>query len=406
MPTGFGHDIRVTPSRLEQPLGNQTQFTDKVLDILEVDSSAVEAARHSVEQAQQGTVLDHLLAAGAVSELVLLEAMSQATELAPADPADYSRIELGAFKLIDAPTIQEHRLVPFRRDQQTLGVFVVEPLDEQIARTISERHDIVLTQFIWPQARYLEAGYALSGDILPEWVADFMGQTDHRVSFEGNPAPPIEPGAGADWSEPMLGAGLSESTAGLSEPTGPKNLSESSKAFQMGAGWTREQMRSFVQQCYDRDALLEALLGYGGRWLDSRMVLVLSGGAAQPYLVEGWSELPDKFRDLDALRQIRVPVPEDSPLFDPEQVGSVKADKPEEVGLGKLFVELTLFPPDKLMVQTVRIGTRPSMAILGEPCSDADNPPPVKLLECGQSGGRATRRDRTARQGRSPAAGR
>ncbi len=150
----------------------------------------------------------------------------------------------------------------------------------------------------------------------------------------------------------------------------------------LGRGWSTSQTVDFIEQCFDRDTLLNVLLGFAENWLENRMVLVLGNGSAKPYLIDGWSELSDEYRDLDTLRSIQIEVPEDASLFDPEQVGYTLAERPEEVGLGQLFVELTLFPPERLLVQTVLLGSRPSMALIGEPHQDASLPAvePLELV--------------------------
>ncbi|MFP4597947.1 MAG: HEAT repeat domain-containing protein [Persicimonas sp.] len=148
----------------------------------------------------------------------------------------------------------------------------------------------------------------------------------------------------------------------------------------LGRGWSTSQTVDFIERCFDRDTLLQVLLGFAEKWIKNRMVLVLGNGHAKPYLIDGWSELSEEFRDLDTLRGIQIEVPGEANIFDPEQVGHTLAERPEEVGLGQLFVELTLFPPDRLLVQTVLLGSRPSMAIIGEPRQD-DSLPPVEPLE-------------------------
>lgn len=134
----------------------------------------------------------------------------------------------------------------------------------------------------------------------------------------------------------------------------------------LGAGWSRDQALEFIAHCYDRDALLHTLLGFSTRWMAHRMILVLGNQQAQPYLLQGWPGLDSRFADPEVLRQIRVSLPADAPFFQAEQADRTYTARPEDVALGTLFVELCLFPPERLFIQSILIGKRPAMTLLGE----------------------------------------
>lgn len=135
---------------------------------------------------------------------------------------------------------------------------------------------------------------------------------------------------------------------------------------QLGVGWTGEQALEFIANCYDRDALLHTLLGFSERWMAHRIILLLGNQQAQPYLLRGWLGLDARFEEPEVLRQIRVALPADAPFFAPEEAERAFVARPEDVSLGRLFVELCLFPPEELIVQSILIGKRPAMTLLGE----------------------------------------
>ncbi|WP_168210630.1 GspE/PulE/PilB domain-containing protein [Persicimonas caeni] len=313
-------------------------MTESLLDNIEIDPERVQRARQRAQDLDSD-VVSQLLVAGDLAEKELLEALSEQTGLPAADPTDYTQVDRDAFETLDADLIRQHCIIPFRKHRRSLAVFVVEPLDQELLENIADEHSVTLSQFVWPRLRFTEALHTLLGDAADGWLANFMSETNRRVSFGG----------------------------GVSSTGEHTEIDLDS----LGVGWSREDTLEFLRNCYDRDALLHALLGFSSKWLDNRMVLVLGHERAQPYLVAGWPELSDDFRDIQTLRRVNIDVPPDAVLFDANHVGHSMAEMPEDVGLGQLFVELTLFPPDNLLVQTVRIGSRPSMAVIGEPRSDS-----------------------------------
>lgn len=324
-------------------MGSETHLSDSVIDILQLPADAARQARERAEDEGIDPV-DALLVEQLVDEADLLEALGEATGANAADPSDYDQIEREAFEALSLDDIRRLRVIPFRKHRHSLALFVVDPLDEDEVAALADEYSVSISQFVWPRLRFVEACHNLLGDGAEAWLEEFIDATERRVAF------------GDD-------AAVDEATE-TEAPEGGVDLDA------LGVGWSHQQTIDFIEHCYDRDGLLYALLGFAGRWFDNRMILVLGYERAQPYLVEGWPELSEDYRDLSTLRRVKVDIPADAVVFDREHIGHSVAEMPEEVGLGQLFVELTIFPPDKLVVQTVLIGNRPSMAVLGEPRSD------------------------------------
>ncbi len=312
-------------------------MTDDTIAALDLAAARVQEARSRAGD-NGSDLIGQLLADDTIDEDHLLAALAEVTGISAADPDEYGRIERDAFETVSAEDVRAHQMIPFRKHRHSLAVFVVEPLTQQAVDELADTYSVSISQFIWPKLRFQEAAHTLLGDDLPEWMEPFVTQTSRRVSFAND-------GDEADAD--------SEVDLDL-----------------LGEGWSREQTLEFIAHCFDRDALLHALMGFAGRWLANRMILVLGYERAQPYLISGWPELSEDYRDLATLRRVKIDIPPDAVVFDPDHIGHSIAEMPEEVGLGHLFVELTLFPPDRLVVQTVRIGQRPSMAVLGEPRGD------------------------------------
>jgi hypothetical protein len=329
-------------------------LTDSLLDAFQLDATAVETARDRTEMFG-GDVFGQLLNLGSVTEDRLLEHLSETTGLSAADRGDYAHIDRAAFESLDEQVLRENTIIPFRKHRRSLAVFVVDPLDSQTVEALSESYGVTISQFVWPRIRYEEALHSLLDDPLAEWLQPFLTQTSFKIGFAGDSS--ASDALESDESVP-------QSTDGR---IGSEESSSAIDLDALGVGWSRAQTLDFLSRCFDRDALLYTLLGFSAKWLEDRMVLVLGHERAQPYLIAGWPGLSEDLRDLQTLRRVKVDVPADAILFDEDQIGHSTAEMPEDVGLGQLFVELTLFPPDNLLIQTVRIGSRPSMAVIGEP---------------------------------------
>lgn len=311
-----------------------------------------------------GDLASQLLMMDAVDERSLLDALAEVRDVAAADPDEYDRIDADALASIERPLLLEYSIIPFQKHRRNLGIFVVEPLDDTTVAKLSETYGVRISQFIWPRVRYHQTLSALLDKPLPDWAQDFDDGVD--LSF----AEDLSMSAGGEAlsgnSSPAIGRPVSE----------PHVQPDEIDFGELGVGWSRDQVLAFVEGCFNRDAILHALLGYAQWWMEHRMIIVLGKDSIQPYLIDGWDELPDEFRNVERLRQLRVPVDPSAAIFDQDQVGHFLADKPEDVGLGDLFVELTLFPPDRLLNQSIRIGNRPYMLLVGEPRTDLPDVPP------------------------------
>lgn len=155
----------------------------------------------------------------------------------------------------------------------------------------------------------------------------------------------------------------------------------------LGVRWSLKQTIKFVEQCYDRDTLIDTLFGFSERWLSNRMVLVLGNQQAKLYQIRGWPELDEQFRDPETIRNIRIDLPPDAALFNQEYADLAMAKRPEDIGLGQLFVKLTLFPPEQILFQIVQIGARPAMVLIGEPLESVRADLHKELPACAQAVG-------------------
>ncbi len=348
---------------------DETPLKRELLDKGLVDEDMLNAATDRVS-VYGGDLASQLLITDAVDERSLLDALAAVRDVAAANPDEYNRIDEDALAVIERPLLLEYSIIPFQKHRRNLGIFVVEPLDDTTVAELSETHGVRISQFIWPRVRYHQTLAALLDKPLPDWAQDFDDGVD--LSFA------------EDLSIPQGGEALSgNSSPAIGRPVSVPHVQPDEIDFaELGVGWSRDQVLEFVESCFNRDAILHALLGYADWWMAHRMLIVLGKDSIQPYLIAGWDELPDEFQKVERLRQLRIPVDPSAAIFDQDQVGHFLADKPEDVGLGDLFVELTLFPPDRLLNQSIKIGNRPYMLLVGEPRTHLpDVPPGIGRLE-------------------------
>ena len=70
-----------------------------------------------------------------------------------ADPDDYGHVDRDAFETLDEELVREHRIVPYQKHRRSLAVFVVDPLDEELADEIASEYGVKLSQAVWPEFR-------------------------------------------------------------------------------------------------------------------------------------------------------------------------------------------------------------------------------------------------------------
>ena len=119
--------------------------------------------------------------------------------------------------------------------------------------------------------------------------------------------------------------------------------------------WALEDVIEFVEACYDRDTILDVLMGYSAHWFPSRMILIVGRAWVQLFATTAFNLPSEIARD-----QRRADVDDDAPAINDE----VSTGTAGEVGLGQLFTQLDLGDP---LVRTigVKIGARVAIVLVG-----------------------------------------
>jgi hypothetical protein len=135
----------------------------------------------------------------------------------------------------------------------------------------------------------------------------------------------------------------------------------------LGVNWTDVEVAAFITSCYDRDALLNVLLGYGARWLEGRLVCVVSKSSVQPFLARGWSSWGTDEETTEEFAQVSVPVKGSVTLRAVVEQGIPTVGEPIKLGLDELFEETSVLAPDKVAMIPLQIGGKTKMLLIGEP---------------------------------------
>ena len=308
---------------------------DRVIDHLVEEQLIAAPEAEELRSTHGDTAATALLVDDRVDEDTLLQHLAIAFDCPPAGYSDGLYVERAVFDELDTELIRKYEVIPVRRRaHERVDVIVVEPLNEMARTILEEQFDTPIRQYIWPRLRYLQARHFFVGDPLPDSVRDYV--RDHPVTF----------GYATPEDEIDVHRALRDST--------------SLHVHQ----WSRSDVRDFIANCYDRDTLLKVLLGFAGRWLTNRLIVVFGKEGIQPYFVEEWPQLDEHVDDLDALRGLRVDSAGESPIRtqDAWQSGSC-----QDLGLGELFDKLDVTPPELLAAFPLQLGGRNAMSLIGVP---------------------------------------
>lgn len=135
----------------------------------------------------------------------------------------------------------------------------------------------------------------------------------------------------------------------------------------LGHNWTQLEVRDFVARCFDRDALLTALLGYASQWLAGRLICVVTKERIQPFMSKGWDSWGSDDETTAEMSEVMLEIASSETMSLIINEGIYTVGTPEELGLSPLFEEVSVLTPDQLAVIPLQLGSRTRMLLLGEP---------------------------------------
>lgn len=150
--------------------------------------------------------------------------------------------------------------------------------------------------------------------------------------------------------------------------------------LQLGRGWSKPKMLSFVNQCYDSEALLKALTEYIDTWFASRIVGVVSDKQLTPQFLSGWTDENDVVSEMVDVRKTGFAMEPSGQMFATEHSGSFIFETPEALNLDDIFVEMMMFPPDELLARRLAGTSSPEIAVFGEASASQSRIPDFEPL--------------------------
>ena len=312
-------------------MARQDQVIDFLVEQREIDVDTAKEIRASHGE-QAGT---RLPIEGMIDEEKLLQQLAVFYDIPPAGYQDGLFVERRVFDKLDGETTRKYEVLPVRqRGEDRVDVIVVEPLNDIARRILEDQFDTPIRQYVWPRLRFLQARHFFYGDELPTWIRPYL--QEHPVTF--------------GYATPEGEIDVHQALAG----------SQSLHVHQ----WSRNDVFGFIDECFDRDTLLKVLLGYGGRWLKNRLIVVFGKQGTQPYFVEDWPELSTRFDDVKQLRKLHIEGDPGDPLRTESSWQNGDAD---QLGLTPLFEQLEVDEPELLVALPIQIGSRNAMSLVGVP---------------------------------------
>jgi hypothetical protein len=123
-----------------------------------------------------------------------------------------------------------------------------------------------------------------------------------------------------------------------------------------GEGWSRHDTQDFIKRCYDRNVLLESLLGFAGNWLDAALIGLISKD--KTFIQRGagkWSTVVGQV------------LPGTGPLQRALQLGGPSLHSPAALSLQEFIKPFPGLSPQSLLVLPLSIGGRAVVVLVGCP---------------------------------------
>ncbi|MFW5967183.1 MAG: HEAT repeat domain-containing protein [Persicimonas sp.] len=132
--------------------------------------------------------------------------------------------------------------------------------------------------------------------------------------------------------------------------------------------WSKETIEQFVAHCYDRKALMSALIAYADEFLTHRLLVRVQSGGFRTFMLQGWPEHVDEAAKIPRLRKLQLPAATSERVSRGLTDGHQIAAPPAEFALQRVFDFLGEDVSDEeLLCQPITVGGRTEWALIGKP---------------------------------------
>lgn len=131
--------------------------------------------------------------------------------------------------------------------------------------------------------------------------------------------------------------------------------------------WTKEGVEQFVAHCWDRQALMAALIGFAREYMTHRILMRLRKGAFHPFVLQGWPDHVDEQAKTPRLRKLQLPAATTKRVKKALAEGHPLAAPPAEFGLQRVLQFLGEELDEELLCEPVTVGPSTEWVLIGKP---------------------------------------
>jgi hypothetical protein len=131
--------------------------------------------------------------------------------------------------------------------------------------------------------------------------------------------------------------------------------------------WTKEGVEHFIAHCWDRQALMAALIGFAREYMTHRILMRLRKGAFHPFVLQGWPAHVDEEAKTPRLRKLQLPAATTPRVKKALAEGHPLAAPPAEFGLQRVLQFLGEEIDEEILCEPVTVGPSTEWVLIGKP---------------------------------------
>lgn len=130
---------------------------------------------------------------------------------------------------------------------------------------------------------------------------------------------------------------------------------------------SKHEVEEFISHCYDRQALMAALIGYAAEFMTHRLLMRLKKQAFRPFVLQGWPEHVDEAAKIPRLRKLEVPARLSQRVKRALGEGYPVAAPPANFGLQRVLEFLGDPIDEELLCEPITVGPSTEWVLVGKP---------------------------------------
>jgi hypothetical protein len=292
-----------------------------------------------------GRIGTALLELGHIDERHFREYLARVKGIPALEPEMVARVPASALRRMSRAQVKQFGALPFG-DAGELQVGVVDILEGDALDELVELVRMPVRQYIVPEFRFWELIGHFHGAEVPPRFRDTIQQL-------------------GPWRLSVADDGLR--STGDGEVVGGRARQPGDSAI-FGLTWTIGDLTHFYSECDDRDEMLEATLGFLGKFFPRRAVLAVGRDSVRGFSSIGFHEGHRPVSD------VTLAVPPGSALGTLCAGESYYLGEPATVGLDALYEGVGADAPPYCAVLPVKVGPRAALLVVGDSGASETDP--------------------------------